>query len=120
MPLGMQIAASWFDEATVFRVAAAYENASPWRTRRPVLRPNDTHTALPPAGPIGDLPEADEEIRRIVEVAVQRAGLHLTTRQFAELCQAAPYALAMAQRIGRKRERTDEPAYGFLVDRHLL
>jgi aspartyl-tRNA(Asn)/glutamyl-tRNA(Gln) amidotransferase subunit A len=35
LPLGLQIAGRLFDEATVFRVAQAYENATPWHERRP-------------------------------------------------------------------------------------
>ena len=38
MPLSMQIIGSYFDETKVLRVAAAYEAATPWRTRRPRVR----------------------------------------------------------------------------------
>jgi aspartyl-tRNA(Asn)/glutamyl-tRNA(Gln) amidotransferase subunit A len=31
----MQVAGKAFDEATVLRVADAYERATPWRARRP-------------------------------------------------------------------------------------
>jgi aspartyl-tRNA(Asn)/glutamyl-tRNA(Gln) amidotransferase subunit A len=34
-PLGLQIIGRPFDEATVLRVAHAYEAATPWHTRRP-------------------------------------------------------------------------------------
>lgn len=37
LPLGMQIAGRLFDEATVLRVAHAYERATPWAGRRPEL-----------------------------------------------------------------------------------
>lgn len=37
LPVGMQIAAGAFDEATALRVAAAYEDATPYRDRRPAL-----------------------------------------------------------------------------------
>ena len=37
MPLAMQIAARHFDEATLFRVAAAYEAATQWHERRPPI-----------------------------------------------------------------------------------
>ncbi|MCC7271708.1 MAG: amidase [Alphaproteobacteria bacterium] len=37
MPLAMQIVGRRFDEATVLRVADAYEKATPWRDRRPPL-----------------------------------------------------------------------------------
>lgn len=35
LPVGLQIAGRWRDEATVLRVARAFEEASPWSARRP-------------------------------------------------------------------------------------
>lgn len=37
LPLSLQIAGRPFDDATVLRVGHAYERATPWRDRRPVL-----------------------------------------------------------------------------------
>jgi aspartyl-tRNA(Asn)/glutamyl-tRNA(Gln) amidotransferase subunit A len=37
LPLAMQIAGRPFDEATVLRVAYAYEQNTPWHTRRPPI-----------------------------------------------------------------------------------
>jgi aspartyl-tRNA(Asn)/glutamyl-tRNA(Gln) amidotransferase subunit A len=37
LPLSLQIAAKPFDESTVFRVAHAYERATPWHKRHPDL-----------------------------------------------------------------------------------
>jgi aspartyl-tRNA(Asn)/glutamyl-tRNA(Gln) amidotransferase subunit A len=37
LPLGLQIAGRAFDEATVLRIAAAYEQATDWHTRHPSL-----------------------------------------------------------------------------------
>ena len=37
LPVGMQLAGRYFDEATLFRVAYAYEQSTPWHSRRPVL-----------------------------------------------------------------------------------
>jgi aspartyl-tRNA(Asn)/glutamyl-tRNA(Gln) amidotransferase subunit A len=37
LPLSLQIAGRLFDEATVLRAGHAYEQATPWRKRRPVL-----------------------------------------------------------------------------------
>ena len=39
LPIGLQIMGRAFDEATVLRVAYAYEQASDWHTRRPSLVP---------------------------------------------------------------------------------
>jgi Asp-tRNA(Asn)/Glu-tRNA(Gln) amidotransferase A subunit family amidase len=35
LPVGLQIAGRWRDEATVLRIAAAFEEAAPWADRRP-------------------------------------------------------------------------------------
>jgi aspartyl-tRNA(Asn)/glutamyl-tRNA(Gln) amidotransferase subunit A len=37
LPTNAQIVGRWFDEATVYRVARAYERATSWRSRRPAL-----------------------------------------------------------------------------------
>jgi amidase len=37
IPTGLQIVAKTFDDLTVFRAAAAYEQANPWRTKRPPI-----------------------------------------------------------------------------------
>lgn len=35
LPIGMQLAGRYFDEATLFRIAHAYERSTPWHDRRP-------------------------------------------------------------------------------------
>ena len=37
LPIGLQIIGRPFDEATVFRIARAYERATDWHTRRPAV-----------------------------------------------------------------------------------
>jgi aspartyl-tRNA(Asn)/glutamyl-tRNA(Gln) amidotransferase subunit A len=39
-PVGVSLSARRFDEATLFQVAAAYQDATDWHTRRPVLPPS--------------------------------------------------------------------------------
>ncbi|HXM20660.1 MAG TPA: amidase family protein [Terriglobales bacterium] len=39
LPLGLQIMGRHWDEATVYRVGAAYEQATDWHTRRPEISP---------------------------------------------------------------------------------
>ena len=36
-PIGMQLAARWFDEPRLLRAAHAYEQATDWHTQRPPL-----------------------------------------------------------------------------------
>src|SRR6202012_5912841 len=49
LPLSMQIVGRPFDDATVLRVAHAYESATSWRTRRPMLKPGAAvDRTLPP------------------------------------------------------------------------
>jgi Asp-tRNAAsn/Glu-tRNAGln amidotransferase A subunit and related amidases len=50
LPVSLQIAAKPFDEATVFRVAHAFERATAWHTRHPDL------TKLAPAAVQGCRP----------------------------------------------------------------
>jgi aspartyl-tRNA(Asn)/glutamyl-tRNA(Gln) amidotransferase subunit A len=37
LPIGLQIAGRAWDEATILRIAAAYERATPWHERHPAL-----------------------------------------------------------------------------------
>jgi aspartyl-tRNA(Asn)/glutamyl-tRNA(Gln) amidotransferase subunit A len=37
LPLAFQVVGKPFDEATVLKLAHAYENATPWRSVRPLL-----------------------------------------------------------------------------------
>jgi aspartyl-tRNA(Asn)/glutamyl-tRNA(Gln) amidotransferase subunit A len=109
LPLGMQFAGRPFDDATVLKAAYAYEQATEWRARRPELVPGaepaqigiDAHADAPG--------ETDPETRRLVEMLVKRAGLKLPEAILLQLCEAAPYALAMAQRIP-VQPWEDEPA----------
>src|SRR4029077_15459325 len=49
LPLSMKVAGRPFDDATVLRVAHAYEKATLWRTRRPQLDPEaEFSTTTPP------------------------------------------------------------------------
>lgn len=92
LPLSMQFAARSFDKVTAFRVGHAYETATPWRARRPVV----------PATPIEDGP-ADQSapspaaaMRATYAMLVATAALILDERQFAQICEAMPHVEALA------------------------
>ena len=37
LPIGLQIIAPWLDEPTIFRIAAAFEQAQPWAPHWPPM-----------------------------------------------------------------------------------
>jgi aspartyl-tRNA(Asn)/glutamyl-tRNA(Gln) amidotransferase subunit A len=110
LPLSMQIVGRPFDDATVMKVAQAYEAATPFRSRRPALDANASFsTALPPVPPPA---QADISSARRDEIAAlcKRAGLTLNERQFEQLCATAPYVDAMTERLRKKRPFHAEPS----------
>jgi aspartyl-tRNA(Asn)/glutamyl-tRNA(Gln) amidotransferase subunit A len=110
LPLSMQVVGRPFDDATVLRVAHAYETATPWRTRRPSLDPSVAFsTALPP---VPDPAQPEIGAARCDEIAAicGRAGLTLNERVFRQLCATAPYVDAMVGRLRRDPEFYEEPA----------
>ncbi len=113
LPLGMQLIGRPFDETTVLRAGHAYQQATDWHTRHPELVPNAAQPALTPQDnePVAaDLPAAT---RDFVLRTAQRAGLVLDDYQTAILLETAPFALAMADRIRKPRDRMDEPSLVF-------
>jgi aspartyl-tRNA(Asn)/glutamyl-tRNA(Gln) amidotransferase subunit A len=113
LPLSMQIAGRPFDDATVLRVAHAYEKATPWRQRRPRLDPDTEFSNAPPPLPDPEPADIDAATRDRVATACRAAGLTLSERQFAMACAAAPYVEAMTGRLYRQRQWSEEPANVF-------
>jgi aspartyl-tRNA(Asn)/glutamyl-tRNA(Gln) amidotransferase subunit A len=114
LPLSMQIAGRPFADATVLRVAQAYEAATPWRGCRPVL---DPHAALPPALPPVPLPEKagiSQPRRDEIAALCRRAGLTLPESHFEQLCASSPYVEAMVGHLKRDFAFHDEPSLVFL------
>ena len=110
LPLSMQIAGRPFDDATVLRAAHAYEQATGWRARRPLLDPDAKFsTALPPVPDPAPV-DIDAATRDRAASACRAAGLTLSDRQFAMLCAAAPHVEAMTARLSRERHWAEEPA----------
>ena len=109
LPLSLQLVGRPFDEATVLRAAHAYETATAWRRRRPMLDPAASFsTALPPT-PAPE-PVNDPALRDRVMAACRRAGLSLNDDQITMICGAAPYVTAMTERLRRERDFREEPA----------
>jgi aspartyl-tRNA(Asn)/glutamyl-tRNA(Gln) amidotransferase subunit A len=113
LPLSMQIVGRPFDDATVLRVAHAYEMATPWRAKRPQLDPDAKFSTALPLVPDPEPIHIDMATRDRVTAACQAAGLTLSERQFDMLCAAAPYVTAMTARLYRERAYGDEPANVF-------
>ena len=110
LPLSMQVVGRPFDDATVLRVAHAYERTTPWRAKRPHLDPDaEFSTALPPVSD-PEPAQIDATTRDRVAMACRAAGLPLSERQFEMTCAAAPYVIAMTGRLYRDRAYTEEPA----------
>ena len=113
LPLGMQVIGRPFGEPTVLRVGYAYEQATAWRARRPQLAPGAKQPQLAPKGNEPNAGEVDARTRALALDMAARAGLRLNEFQQAILLEAAPYALAMADRIRKERDRFEEPALVF-------
>jgi aspartyl-tRNA(Asn)/glutamyl-tRNA(Gln) amidotransferase subunit A len=113
LPLSMQIVGGPFDDATVLRVAHAYEMATPWRGRRPRLDPNAEFSTAPPPmlEPVPADIDAATQDRAVT--ACRAAGLALSERQFEMVCAAAPYVMAMTGRLYSERGWAEEPANVF-------
>jgi aspartyl-tRNA(Asn)/glutamyl-tRNA(Gln) amidotransferase subunit A len=110
LPLSLQIVGRPFADATVLRVADAYEQATLWRRRRPVLDASAAvAAALPPPPPTSE-GASDPATRDMVVAAFRRAGLALDEAHIAMVCVAAPYVTAMTQWLRRERDFRDEPA----------
>ena len=110
LPLSMQVVGRPFNDATVLRVAHAYEAATPWRRRRPVLDPDALAANTLP--PVPEPAKADLPQARRDEIAglCRRAGLTLNERHFEQLCASAPYVEAMTGRLRTSREFHEEPS----------
>jgi aspartyl-tRNA(Asn)/glutamyl-tRNA(Gln) amidotransferase subunit A len=113
LPLSMQVVGRPFDDATVLRVAHAYESATAWRKRRPELDPAAKFSSALPPIPDPEPAHADPVTRDRVAIACRAAGLPLSERQFGMVCAAAPYVTAMTGRLYRERSYSEEPANVF-------
>ena len=113
LPLGMQFVGRPFDEQTVLKVAYAYEQATQWHQCRPPLVAGAPPARLDLEPHSATSTKVDPALRSVVEMLAHRAGLtRLSEPMLLQLCEAAPYALAMAERLPRA-EWEAEPANVF-------
>ena len=110
LPLAMQIVGRPFDDATVLRVAHAYEQATPWRARRPKLDPNASFSTLLPPVPEPEVATLSQARRDEIAALARRAGLTLGARHFEQLCATAPYVEDMVAHLRAPYEFHEEPA----------
>ena len=113
LPLGMQLIGRPFDEATVLRAGHAYQQATDWHARRPQLIAGAPRPVVTPTGNEPAAANIDAATRDFVLLMASRAGLKLNDYQTAILLETAPYALAMAERVRKPRDRMEEPALVF-------
>lgn len=113
LPLGMQVIGRPFDEATVLRVGHAYQQATDWHTRHPQVTPGAPQPKITPQGNAPAAAGLDAATRDFVLRTALRAGLKLNDYQTAILLETAPFALAMAERNRKPRDRAEEPALVF-------
>jgi aspartyl-tRNA(Asn)/glutamyl-tRNA(Gln) amidotransferase subunit A len=113
LPLGLQLLARPSGDAQVLRAGHAYQLATDWHLRRPVLVPGTPQPQADGRANEPGTPALDAATRAHVEAMARRAGLHLDERQMRILLEAAPYALAMAGRMRKPRDRMDEPSLVF-------
>ena len=97
----------------VLRVGHAYEQATAWRARRPELKPGTVQPALDTNSNAPDASNVDAKSRALILDMATRVGLKLDEYRQAILLETAPYALAMAERVRRDRDRFSEPAFVF-------
>jgi aspartyl-tRNA(Asn)/glutamyl-tRNA(Gln) amidotransferase subunit A len=114
-PLAMQIVGRPFDEATVLRAAQAYETATSWRARRPVLDPNAPFSSELPPIPAPTKADLSQPERDHVTAICRRAGLSLNERHFEQLCATVPHIEAMIGRLNRSRSFYEEPSSVFVL-----
>ncbi len=113
LPMSMQIVGRPFADATVLRVAQAFESATPWKSRRPVLDPTARFPTAQPPVPEPETATISQARRDEIAGICRRAGLTVPERHFEQLCATAPYVEEMVGHLRRDLAFHDEPASVF-------
>ena len=112
LPLSMQVVGRPFADAMVLRVAKAYEDATPWKRRRPPLQAGASPLPTPPV-PAPAKAEIGQTRRDEIAAICKRAGLTVPEPHFEQLCATAPYVEEMVGHLGRSWDFGNEPANVF-------
>jgi aspartyl-tRNA(Asn)/glutamyl-tRNA(Gln) amidotransferase subunit A len=133
LPRSMQIIGAAFDEATVLRIGHAYEQATPWKARRPALvaRPGnavlsratlDLQKGLDPSDmprptskQASDLTDTERTSKQDLQIMANRTRLTLNQEQFEALHNSFDDFEGITRRVRSGIERDDEPAFTFRV-----
>lgn len=113
LPLGMHLTGRPFHDADLLGIAHAYEQATSWSQRRPVITADTKRAPIESAASAKSAGTADAAIVDLCARAAHSAGLRLADGPFALLCLTAPHLLAMLDRIRGSREPPMEPANVF-------
>jgi aspartyl-tRNA(Asn)/glutamyl-tRNA(Gln) amidotransferase subunit A len=116
LPLGLQIVGRPLDDARVLKAGHAYQAATDWHTQHPKLELGTPQPILD-QGNEPERPDLNATMFGFVVQSAHRAGLKLNERQMSILLEGAPYALAMAERIRKPRDRMEAPSLVFRFDR---
>jgi aspartyl-tRNA(Asn)/glutamyl-tRNA(Gln) amidotransferase subunit A len=116
LPLGLQIVGRPLDDARVLKAGHAYQAATDWHNQHPKLELGTPQPILD-QGNEPERPDLNATMFGFVVQTAHRAGLKLNERQMSILLEGAPYALAMAERIRKPRDRMEAPSLVFRFDR---
>jgi aspartyl-tRNA(Asn)/glutamyl-tRNA(Gln) amidotransferase subunit A len=117
LPLSLQLVGRPFDDARVLRAGHAFEQATGFSVRHPVLTPGEAAGAIDPKPWKPDTSGVEPAVRARAEAAAAAAGLRLPPHILEELVAVAPAALAMAGRLARGLPREAEVSSIFLPGR---
>lgn len=104
LPLGMQVIGRPFADATVLRVAHAYQQSTDWHLRIPPLDASQARPIMTPRLRPTEAPECPAQLRSFCDEMAERAGLVLGADNKILLHRAAPYAVEMVGRLRKEHE----------------
>lgn len=114
LPLGMQILARPFDDATALKIGHVYQQATAWHRRRaPIAGDLPVPPLVAPALLAGTADDADVRTRERCRQAAADAGLELDDFMFRQMLEGAPYAVAMKARQQGRHGDIDSPSLTF-------